>query len=130
MKDTQEIKAAKAAYENAVNATKELQSQLDAATRAQNLAYSEIRKAMTARDMTLPQCDAVSIPWHQRCGRSTQRVVILRKTKAGTIFVRPIGVDDEGDKYKLDGGGVYRLVTRDPGQHWLEDLPEQYKVAK
>jgi hypothetical protein len=127
MKDTPEIKAAKTAYENAVNATKELQAKLDAATRAQNLAYSEIRKAMTARDMTLPQCDAVSIPWHQRCGRSTQRVVILRQTKAGTIFVRPIGVDDDGDRYKPDGNGVYRLITNDRGSHWLEDLPEQYK---
>jgi hypothetical protein len=127
MKDTPEIKAAKTAYENAVNATKELQAKLDAATRAQNLAYSEIRKAMTARDMALPQCDAVYIPPWQRCGRKTERVVILRKTKAGTIFVRPVGVDDNGDRYKPDCNGVYRLIANDRGNHWLEDLPEQYK---
>lgn len=131
MKDTQEIIDARKHYEFEKRALEDFQERVKEAEVRVGAAYVAIRAAMIARDEKLPQCESVeSSRWSAKERRT--KMVILRKTPAGTLVVRPIGTgEDCAQKYKTDFSGVFRRTGKFDGFYRLEGVPAEFlPVAK
>lgn len=126
MKDTPEIIAARAAHAAAEALKKDLKRQLNEAEKAESDSYAAIRAAMLARDELLPSCWAVtSSRWSQKEKRT--KMVILRKTPAGTLVVRPVGTgEDSAQKYKPDFSGALRRIGKYDGFDRLDSVPAEF----
>ena len=130
MKDTPELKAARSAYAAAEKNELEKRLQHEVAVIAKEEAYRAIKAAKIARDATLPSCNLVTMsPWSST--KSVVKMVILRKTPAGALFVRHVGGDDaSADKYKAGHDGVFRRSTKSAtGNSWLEDVPAEFQES-
>jgi len=99
-------------------------------------AMQSIREAQERADAVLPQCRIVSVSRYSSKEVGGARVVILRRTPAGTLIVRHLGDADRGEyKFRFSTHSeAYREVEKEgrfsySDRSELRDVPAEYMPA-
>lgn len=96
----------------------EKQQELDAAEALVKKLRDEVRVATIAArqaqiddDANLPQCNMVSVQYRSGAETECGRMVIMRKTPAGTLIVRRVGETEYDFKFVIKNGKYVQKDT-------------------